>query len=253
MPTLNEAEIFQSAAALLAALRLLTLGLARRQKGLFSFLCTTSAVCFTLSFLPPASPNYFWIFLSGTLITWLVSIRAVREMFTLSLSEYPGIRTAAGWSLYASLTFSLLISAGLTFSHWQRGPHGTVSLYYVQVVDRVIGLALSVVVAGMMLFLSRYPLHLSRNTNISCFFFSAVFLAQAGIDLVDTFDTKLYSLSFDTVEVLICSGLFVGWTLLLRSEAEAPSRRVSFEDPRESELLRQLDAMNRLLSRVERR
>jgi len=253
MPTLNEAELFQSAAAMVAAVRLLTLGLARRQNSLVSFLFVTALALLVLSFLAPASQEYFRVFLVSTVLFWLVSFQSVKEMFALSMIEYPGIRTAARWTLYVSLGTSFLVSAALTLSHWQRGPHGAVNLYYIQVADRVIVLTLAVIVAGLLFFLSRYPLHLSRNTYVSCGFFSAVFLCQAAADLIDTFDTRLYSTFFDTCEALLCGVLFVGWAVLLRSETAAPACRVTFDAPRETDLLRQLDAMNRLLSRVGRR
>jgi hypothetical protein len=252
MPILNEAELFQSAAALVAAIRILTVGLARRQYGLVSFLWLTSVSLLMLSFLPPTSQNYFRVFLVFTVLIWVASFQAVRDMFSLSLSEYPGIRTAARWTLYLSLGTAFLVSAALTFSDWQRGPHGALNLYYVQVADRVIVLTLAVIIAGMLFFLSRYPLHLSRNTYVSCFFFSAVFLSQAAMDLIDTFNAKLYSTFFDTAEILICGALFLGWAFLLRQETAPPVRRVTFDDPRESDLLRQLDAINQLLNRVGR-
>jgi len=253
MLTLNEAELFQGSAALIAAWRLASLGLARSQTAILSFLCLSSLCCFLLSTLPAASDYYFWIFLVCTGCTWAVSAWSVREMFSLSMAHYPGIRSAARWVLYASIAFSFLFSAGLAVSGWLKGPHGQTSLYYIQGADRVVVLTLAAIVAGLLWFLSRYPLHLSRNTYTSCILFSLVFVSEGVADLIDSFAPWLYWVGVDTAEVLLGAILFLGWAFLLRQETFAPARRVTFDDPRETDLLRQLDAMNRLLSRVGRR
>jgi hypothetical protein len=253
MLSLNEAEYIQSAASLLAAARLLKLGLARRQTAPLCFLFLFAVSCLVLSSLSAVSAGYFRVFLICTVLNWVISIWVVRDMFRLSLERYPGIQTAARWTLYSSLILSALVSIGLTFSPWQGSPHGRTNLYYVELTDRVIVLTLAVIVAGLLFFLSRYPLHLSRNTYVSCGFFSVIFLSQAIADMIDSFAAWLYSIPFDTAEVLLGGALFLGWALLLRPDNVASPQRFSFDAPRETDLLRQLDSMNQVLSRVGRR
>jgi hypothetical protein len=252
MTALNGSEIFQSAAAAFAAARLSRLDLIRRQRAHFSFLCVFSLTGALLSSLPAASQAYFYSFLFLTVAGWVASIWVVRDMFRLALSQYPGIQTAARWSLYASLVLSFLISCILTF----YGPHnspGNGVLYYEQIADRLIVFALAVVIAGLLWFLSHYPLRLSRNTYVSCSLFSAVFLLQSAVDMIDSFAPGLYSVPFETAEVLICGVVFLGWALVLQRESLSRLRPVTFDTPREDQLLRQLDAMNQLLGRVGRR
>jgi hypothetical protein len=250
MPAIYLAEFLQGAAAAVAAYRLLSAGLARTQWALFSFLVLNAAALAVLGSLPVASHPYFWIFIGYTALNWLVSCLAVREMFALSMGGYPGIRSAARWSLYLSVT----VAVSLSFLMAALAPtrNGRTNFFYIQLADRSIAFSLAVVVAGLLLFLSRYPLHLSRNTYVSCSFFSAILLCQAAVDLIDSLRTLLFSRYADTAEVLICGLAFLGWAAMVRPERESLSGRITFVRPDETELLRQLEAMNRLLTRVGR-
>jgi hypothetical protein len=252
MPPIRAAEFLEGAAAFAGVFQLLRLGLNRRQAALFAFVFFNGAGLLLLSSLPVASVLYFWSFIAYTTINWVLGFFAVREMFSLSMGAWPGIRTAARWALYATTALAAAISAAIGVSSWGAGPNGRSNLFYVEVADRSFLLTLAVIVAGLGFFLSRYPLHLPRNTYVSCGFFSCILLSQAAGDLIDSLSPLLYSNDIDIVCLLVCAVFYSGWALLLRPEAVAAGR-VSFEKPDENELLGELEAMNRLLGRVGRR
>ena len=261
MPSLNFAECFaeflQSAAATFAVVRLVRLGLARKQPATCAFVIFNAVAPLLLVSLSFSSPLYFWMFIGYTALNWAASFAAVREMFALSMASYPGIRTAARWALYVLVAFSVLLSVGITGWNWGTGRDPSSNLFFVQVADRSILLTLAAIVAGLLLFLSRYPLHLPRNTYTSCIFFSGVLLCQAAVDLIDSFREYLFSYQADIAGAMIYAALYAGWAWRLKPETvpevAAESRQISFEKPDEAELLRQLEAMNRLLIRVGRR
>jgi hypothetical protein len=253
MPPIDAAEFLQGIAALAAAFRLLSLGLARRQTALFSFVLLNAANLLVLVSIPSDSPLYFWLFIGFTVVNWVAAFLAVRGMFGLSMGDYPGIRTAARWALYATTSLAALLALGIGASAWGAGRNGRSNLFYIEVADRSFLLTLAVIVVGLIFFLSRYPLHLLRNTYVSCAIFSGILLSQAAADLVDSLSPHLYSHGTDIAASLVCAAFYVAWAFLLRPEEAVAAARISFEAPDESALLGELEAMNRLLGRVGRR
>jgi hypothetical protein len=139
--------------------------------------------------------------------------------------------------------------------------HGSQHLFYIEVVQRSVVFTLAVVILAVMFALSRYPLHLGRNSIVSSVFFSAIFLSDAGRLLVDSLSSRLYNQFADLTEatvIFLCLGT---WAVLLRRAtadelvmdtkvAERP--RLAFANPAEAQLLSELDSLNRLLTRAAR-
>lgn len=252
LSTIKWAELFQSFTALIAVARLISLGLSRQQTSHLAFLCLFALTGLTLMPVNPASALYFWLYLMFSVVTWVASTQVVRDMVWHSLKDYPGIQTAARLTLIGALAASFLVSAAITTLNTTGARQGTV-LYYVLVFDRVLAFGLGVVIAALLSLTLHYPLRISRNTYTSYTFFSVIFLVQALVDLVDSLAPGLYSVPVETGGLLVSGCLLLGWAWNLSTrQAEGP-RIVSFETPREEDLLRQLEAMNQLLSRVGRR
>jgi hypothetical protein len=247
------ADFLEAAAACMAAARLFFLGLAERQSALLIYLVVAALAAFALGTLPPASPAYFWLFIAYVVVNWVVSIYAVREMFALALDRYPGIRTVGRWAMYGATGLSVAASLAITPVFWNGGRHGESHLFYVQVVNRSVVFSLAVIVAAILVFLARYPLHLHRNTYVSTSCFSAVFLSEAAVMLVDNLSPHLYSAQADRLQTLFVAACFTGWALMLRPETEAATVSRTIENPAEKELLQRLESFNSLLARAGRR
>jgi hypothetical protein len=204
---------------------------------------------FALGSFPLKSSTYFWLYLASLGVNWVIDIFVVREMFALALGEYPGIRTAGRWAMYGATAVSVTASLAITTFFWNGGARGRSNLFYVEVVNRSVVFTLAVVVASILIFLSRYPLHLHRNTYISTSFFGAVLLSEAALMLVDSLSPHLYSDLVDRTQVSFVAACLVGWAVMLRPQTAGAPARVSFETPAEQQLLRQLESFNSLLSR----
>jgi hypothetical protein len=240
------AQRVQAIVACVTAARLLHLGLARRQPALIAFLLTTALLLFALGSFPNASVIYFWLYLAYVVVNWVVSIFAVREMFTLALVDYPGIGTAGRWAMYGVTGFSVAVSVVVTAIFWNGGAHGRSMLFYIEVADRSIVFTLGLAVAAIIFFLSRYPLHLHPNTYISTVFFSAVFLSGAAETLLDSLNPHLYSAGVDTIQIAFAAVCFAGWALMLRPETAQAPAPVHVESPSDRHLLQQPESLNRL-------
>jgi hypothetical protein len=104
-----------------------------------------------------------------------------------------------------------------------------------------------------MLFLSRYPLRLDRNTHVAAGFFSAMLVAQAAVRLVDSISPRLIARYADYPEVGFTALCMLGWGMMLRPVTSAAPAHPPANKTREIELLQQLESLNHVLSRSARR
>ena len=250
---LNLLLISQAAAAAFAAARLLHFGMHRRFLFLCSYLLIVAFSCTVFSVLSHKSKAYFWLYLIANPAIWCAAVLSILEMFTLIFRDYPGLRTAGRWSLNVALALSLSVSFLSLRMPWPNESSNTQWLFYELSLDRSIHFGLAVVTVILLTFLSRYPLHLDRNTYVSSGFFSAMFLVQSLGRLVDSRSQDLFVHYADYSEVAFSALCFVGWGIMLRPvNAAAPERPVP-NKPKETELLQQLETLNNILSRAGRR
>jgi hypothetical protein len=246
-------EFVQATAATAAAGRLVYLGLERRFPALLAYLIFTvvSTVCYSL--FSTTSRLYFWIYILLLPLDSIFSIFAVRELLMLTFDNYPGIRTIGRWAMYAGTGLSVAVSLVLTRVFWAVGASGRQKwgLFYFEVAQRSIVFSLAVVIIAIIFVLSKYPLHLGRNTYVSCAFFSALFLSEAIELFVDALTRELFNRYADWTADFVIAFCLVGWAALLRPQTAAVAR-VAFADPQEDHLLQQLDSLNQLMSRAAR-
>ena len=244
--------VLQATAAALSAARLLYLGIYKKHPALLSYLILNSAgLCF-LGIFPTASIQYFWGFVAFQTATVVIEFAVVRELFGVSMRDYPNIRAASRLMLYGAVTVSIVVTSVLNATFWNGGPHGRSNIFYVLKIDQSIKISLTVVIISLLLFLSHYPLNLSRNLYMSSYFFSAVFLMDAATRLLDSMAPHLFSNSSDVADQILSTVLFLGWAVMLRRDSTVPVVRIP-DGPREEALLLQLQSINQTLSRAGRR
>jgi hypothetical protein len=157
--------------------------------------------------------------------------------------------------MYAAVTLSFVISLLLTRFFWEQSAAGRANsreLYYLEICKRSVFFGLAVVIVAILLVLSRYPLHLSRNIQVSSLCFSALFLSEAARLVVDSL-TKIPSRPVDWVESAFALICLLGWTVLLRRESPKTPPQIRYSSPREDHLLQQLNSLNELMARAARR
>jgi hypothetical protein len=245
--------ILQAAAAAFAAARLLQFRLTSRFINLFGYLAVTTFFDLSLSLLARRSPAYFWTYVVAAPVTWVAASLAVYQMFSLIFRDFPGLRTAGRWALNGAIALAVIVSAMILRTPWSWLSFRTKGLYYELVFDRSVHFALAAIIVVLMLFLSRYPLHLDRNTYVASGFFSVVFLAESVTRLIDTMSPSLYANSADNPEIIFVALAFAGWGIMMRSAEEPAPSRAPSNHVREAELLQQLDALNGILTRSVRR
>jgi hypothetical protein len=249
------AALAETISAGIAVARLLSLGLTRRAPALLTWLSAIAAINLVYSLLDYRSTLYFWIYLTFEPAKCVFGVLAVRELFALVFNEYPGIRSGGRWVMYAAVALSLVVSAIFTASVWSGTALGRSfsHLYYFETAQRSVVFALALVIVTIVVFLSKYPLHLTRNTMLSCGFFSFLFLSEALQQLIDSLQPLLSHPRVDLAESCIRCACFLAWALLLRKERQHVPAKITFSTPREEHLLAQLNALNHLMTRSARR
>jgi len=248
-------DLIQATAAVAAVTRLVRLELVKRFPALLAYLVFLAATNFGFGLMNQASVPYFWSYIAINPVKAVVSIIAVRELLALTFNDYPGIRTVGRWVMYAGVGLSLGVSLLLTGFFWSGTARGRAHshLYYFEVSQRSIVFSLAVVIVAILLFLSRYPLRLSRNTLVSSAFFSSVFLSEACRLLVDSLAPELNVPFVDLSEAAFTAICLLGWAAMLNTETGRAPERITFSTPQEDHLLQQLNALNQMMTRAARR
>lgn len=152
--------------------------------------------------------------------------------------------------MWGAVAVSTLASVVIVGSYW-RGPVVRTNLYYIQVATQCLVFGLAVVVASLLIFMSHYPLHLSRNRLVSSIAFGTIVLAEAVTLFVDSTAEHLNVPAVDMTAVVFGTVCVAAWGMMLRPH-EAFVKPESIPSDNEVRLLRQLASMEQALGRVGR-
>jgi hypothetical protein len=245
-------QLVQSVAAWIAIGRLVQFKLAKKFAALLAWLCVLALSNLAGGLLSVASPAYFWIYVFSAPVEAIFAIMAVRELFALVFADYPGIRSVGRWAMYLGVFIAIAASFLVAGVFRRTDSHGSVHLLYLEISQRSVVFSLVIVIATILFVLSRYPLHLGKNTYVSSAFFSALFLSNAIQLLIDSLQGQLYLAEVDRAEsgfIVIC---LISWACMLKAESPKPVG-TGYSTPQEDHLLEQLASLNQLLGRTVRR
>jgi hypothetical protein len=248
-------ELALAAAAVAAVARLIYLNLARDLPSLLAYLIFFAGMNLVYGTLNETSSLYFWSYIVLEPLECGLSILVVRELLTVTLNDYPGIRTAGRWAMYAGVTLAVGISLVMTGYFWSGGVAGHTNshLFYFEVSQRSVVFSLAFVIVTILLFLSKYPLNLSRNTLVSSVFFCVMFLSEACRLLIDSLTPVMHIHYVDWAENVFVAICLVGWSAMLKPEPRTVPAQIRFAPAGEEHLLQQLNSLNQLLTRAARR
>lgn len=243
----------EAAAFAFTAWRLFARGLARRQTSLLAFLLFRSVTMVATLFLPARSAVYFWSYMVFAPLDSLFSVVAVRETIGLVLDDYPGLRTVGRWTMYGAVAASLVSAVLIGAAFWRTNV--TSHLYYVQVSTRSVMFGLAVTLISLLLFLSHYPISLTRNRMVSSVAFGSLFLSEAIALFVDSLAETFRVPAVDLASIAFGAVCLVVWGALLQpQEADRPARPGGPDDEdrsvKDERLLRQLRAMEQMARKL---
>jgi hypothetical protein len=240
----------------LTSFKLWRTGLYRRYLALSGYLVlrflTYLLVLFWFSDL--RSPAYLRFYIYTQPLGWIFSILVVRELYTLVLEKFKGLATLGRWFQYAGLLVSLLIS-GLALLPQMRGgtAQQSVILGYYYAIERGVDCALLVFLLLLMVWLSRYPVPLSRNLLIHSVVYTSLFLSGSIGLFARVFFGFQLSRSVSTFLLGVFLACVLTWLLCLTERGEEVRLSVPrFGPEEEKRILNQLEALNSTLLRISR-
>jgi hypothetical protein len=250
-------QILSLAACSLTAAKLLLTGLYRRYRALFGFLVFRSVGFVIILFwlrndLRSGAYQKFFVLL--TPLTWLFSILVVLELYSLVLEKHKGLSTLGRWVQYAGLTISILISALALLPQIRTGAtqqSGILNYYYA--IERGVDFSLVIFLLFILVWLTRYPVPLSRNVVVHSIVYSTLFLSNTLGLLTRVFFGFQLSRTVSTVlqGVFACCALI--WLIFLNEKGEEVRVSVPHFGPeQEQRILSQLEALNSTLLKVSR-
>jgi hypothetical protein len=248
-------ELTLATAAGIAVARLVGLGLAGQFPALLVYLALMAVMNLSFGLLNPASSAYFWTYFAFEPLYCILSIIAVRELFALTFRKYPGIRTLGRGVMYAGVALALGISFLLTGAFWSGTARGRAHsrVFYLEISQRSVVFSLALIIVAILFVLSKYPLHLRRDTLVSSAFFSILLLSEAVQLLLDSLAPRLFNQYVDWTAALFMSLCLFGWAALLKPESASATAPVKASSSREDYLLEQLNSLNQLMTRAARR
>jgi hypothetical protein len=237
----------------LAGLKLWRKGLHRRYPALLAFLLINPIL--SLGFFASSGPAYvtYWKILQP--FTWLFSVWVVLELYTVILEEHKGLATFGRWIQYAGFALSTLVSVLALLPRIQDGSSGAdrVVVYY-YAIERGVDCGMLVFLLVLLVWLTQYPVPLSRNVVIHSFAYTALFLSNG----VGLFGQAFFGFELSRPVTLALTGVFglciLTWLIFLNAEGEeARLTVVHFTPEQEERVLRQLETVNQALLRLSRR
>jgi hypothetical protein len=194
----------------------------------------------------------FWVI--STPLSWIINIMVVLELYSLVLEKHKGLSTLGRWVQYAGLTISILISGLTLLPQIQSGAtQQSYILSYYYAIERGIDLSLVVFLLFILLWLTRYPVPLSRNVLVHSVVYSTLFLSNTLGLLTRVFFGFQLSRSVSTVMLGVFAACTLVWLVFLNQKGEEV--RVSiprFGPEQEERILSQLEALNSTLLKVSR-
>jgi hypothetical protein len=237
----------------LAGLKLWRTGLHRRYPALLAFLLLNLMLSF--GFLVSSGPAYvtYWKILQP--FTWIFSVWVVLELYTVILEKHKGLATLGRWMQYAVFAFSTVVSVLALLPRIRSGAsQADPVLVYYYAIERGVDCGMLMFLLLLLVWLTHYPVPLSRNVVIHSFVYTALFLSNS----VGLFGQAFLGFTLSRPVTLALTAVFglciLTWLTLLTTKGEEVRVTVlHFRAEHEERVLQQLDAVNQALLRLSRR
>jgi hypothetical protein len=200
------------------------------------------------------SDAYFRLFFYSEPLLMVFYILVVVELYGLVLEQYKGLYTLGRWAMYAAVAIAVIVSV-LTFlpKIAPTIPEPSKHLMYEMAVERGVDLSLVIFILLIVLFLSRYPIPLSRNVVVHTVIYAVFFLSDTLVLLLRTVVGKRMNSTASLCLTILTSACTLAWWLLLSAKGEEVQVNAPQLAPgSEARILQQLDSLNATLLKVAR-
>jgi hypothetical protein len=258
MPSTTLIKIFSAASALgclMSVARFSLSGLSRRYPAFtcfFAFLVVDSSFPVLLS---QDSDLYFYVWIVAEPVLRVFCVFGVLELYRLMLERYKGLYSLGRWVMYGASIVSVAVSVLMLLPRITPAlPQRSVYLGYVYAFNRGVDFSLTVFILLILLFLSQYPVVLSRNLVVHASLYSIYFLCSGTYSFVHRVVWNHSAPVLDTAFAGIVAACTIAWFFLLTPKGEeVKASRIRFSPEYEARVLEKLDALNQVLLKSARR
>lgn len=246
------------ASAVLAAvfaLRIYRERLHRVYPVLFTFLLfDASRSVASLAFRPGTSKAAYF-FIATEPLAWILNFMMVREIFHIVLREHPGIDSVSRSFVRYALAVSAAASAALLWMDYKPAPGITQMLQGTFEFGRVALLAVTVLLVAGVLFMSWFPVTITRNASVLLTGYAVYFGSKALLLLIRNMTGTSFNMAGGIAVMCVFMTCLVAGTLLLKASREELRQKYRTRStPEETErLLAQLERINRKLEESTKR
>jgi len=239
----------------LTGLKLFRSGLYRRYRFFFVYLVSLVPYGICLLVLDVHSGLYQEFWTVTTPLFWLLYLLVVFELCGLILEKHKGLYTLGRWAMYFGISVAVTLSLlSLLPRITPATPQRSRIMGYILATERGVDFSLAIFILLILLFLSRYPVPLSRNVVVHSVVFSLFFLSNTlGLLLYSVFGLHVN----DQINLLLMgtsSACVVAWLVLLNAKGEKVRlSTLQFGRGDEARILLQLDSLNDTLLRASRK
>ena len=239
-------------AAGLTALKLFRSELYRRYRFFFVYLVSLVPYDICLLVLDVHSGLYQEFWTVTTPLFWILYVLVVFELCGLILEKHKGIYTLGRWAMYLGIAVAVILSLLSLLPHITPATlQRSRIMGYILATERGVDFSLAIFILLILLFLSRYPVLLSRNVVVHSVVFSLFFLSNTlGLLLYSVFGLHING-EINLFLMGICSACMVGWLVLLNTKGEEVRlSTLQFGRGDEERILLELDSLNETLLRA---
>lgn len=196
---------------------------------------------------------YGMIYVITLPITWIFYVLVVLELYSLVLQNYAGIYSLSRWTLYIALVISVAFSILTLIPSWGNETYRL--LFWCTTVDRGVMFSLVIFLLLILLFLSRYPITLSRNIIVHCIAYTIFFMGISMTILIRNVVGHEVMRQLNVVVLGISAGCYLVWifSLTRAGEKRTMSLRHNWSSDQEQHLIDQLNSINATLLRAARK
>jgi len=240
------------AANAILVVRLYALGLHKSYPYFFTYLIFQTARSLALIAFPVSSFTFAYIFVYTQPVLWVFYVLVVLEVYDKVLNDWKGIKSLGQWALYGSLVIAVGVSFLTLIPFW--GKEDSKLLFWVTTVERGVLTSVLLFLFLILLFLSRYPLHLRRNIIVHCVVYTIFFLGLSMTLLVRNVRGWAIMPTLNHVVEIISLACYGVWIIFLTKKGEERTVALKHSDPAdERRRIEQLKLLNDTLLRAVRK
>jgi len=235
--------------------RLFYLRVARTYRFFLSYLLFSTARSLAMWPLNAESAAYKNLWKLTEPILWILYVLVVLELCSLAFKEYRGIQALGRWTVYGSLTASLLFSAIALLPTWLSSRDPAFSTQRFLMVERGIDFCLVLLLLIVLASLVLFPIQLSKNVMIHCVLYSAFFLSGSMATLVANLTGERFFMIASSCLMAVSISCLVAWIRLLSRDGERKMVviRAHMQPAEEERLVSQLATINATLLRASKK